>query len=94
MWGENNEMKRSEITKIFKALGNERRFLIVKHILDQKELTVSQISELINLSFKSTSRHLSVLKNANLVVSRQTDLNNFYSLNNEFAREFVKFLKF
>ncbi|MEK7664075.1 MAG: metalloregulator ArsR/SmtB family transcription factor [Patescibacteria group bacterium] len=87
-------MKRSEITKIFKALGNERRFLIVKHILDQKELTVSQISELINLSFKSTSRHLSVLKNANLVVSRQTDLNNFYSLNNEFAREFVKFLKF
>ncbi len=94
MWDENNEMKRSEITKIFKALGNERRFLIVKHILDQKELTVSQISELINLSFKSTSRHLSVLKNANLVVSRQTDLNNFYSLNNEFAREFVKFLKF
>ena len=85
-------MKRTEIIKVFKALGNERRFLILKYILSQKELTVSQISELINLSFKSTSRHLSVLKNANLVVSRQTDLNNFYSLNNEFTREFVRFL--
>ena len=86
-------IKRVEIIKIFRALGNERRFLIIKHILDQEELTVSQISELINLSFKSTSRHLLVLKNANLVVSRQTDLNNFYSINQEYIKEFTKFLQ-
>ena len=86
-------MKRNEVFKIFKALGNERRFLILKHILDKKELTVGQISELINLSFKSTSRHLSVLKNANLVVSRQTNLNNFYSLNDECMKDFTKFFK-
>ncbi len=86
-------MKRNEIIKIFKALGNERRFLIVKHILAQKELTVSKISELIHLSFKSTSRHLLVLKNANLVVSRQTDLNNFYSLNREYVKDFLKFIQ-
>ena len=84
-------IKRSEIIKIFRALGNERRFLIVKHIIDNKELTVSKISELIDLSFKSTSRHLLVLKNANLVVSRQTDLNNFYSIHGEYAKEFMKF---
>ena len=86
-------MKRIEVIKIFKALGNERRFLIISHILDKKELTVSQISELISLSFKSTSRHLLVLKNANLVVSRQTDLNNFYSINGEYMKEFTAFFK-
>ena len=84
-------MKRIEIIKIFKALGNERRFFIVKHILVRKELTVSQISGLINLSFKSTSRHLLILKNANLLSSRQTDLNNFYSINHEYIKEFIKF---
>lgn len=87
-------MNRSETIKIFKALGNERRFLILKYIIKKKELTVSQISELIHLSFKSTSRHLSVLKNANLVISRQIDLNNFYSINNEYVKDFIKFLRF
>ena len=84
-------MKKNEIIKIFKALGNERRFSVVQHILKQKELTVSQISERINLSFKSTSRHLSVLKNANMVLSKQTNLNNFYSLNRETMVNFIKF---
>ena len=84
-------MKRNEYAKIFKALGNERRFLMLKYLLDKKELTVGQISELINLSFKSTSRHLSVLKNANLVISRQTNLNKFYSLSNEYMKEFKQF---
>ena len=54
---------------------------------------MSQVSELIGLSFKSTSRHLSVLKNANLVVSRQVNLNNYYSVNDKNIKEFSKFLR-
>lgn len=76
-----SKMSNKELVRIFKALGNERRFLILKYIFSNKELTVSKISELINLSFKSTSRHLVVLINADLVKVRQVNLNRFYSIN-------------
>ncbi len=81
------------MVKIFKAMGNERRFLMLRHLFTKKELTVSQISELIHLSFKSVSRHLLILKNANLVKSRQVSINNIYSLNDRYVGEFIKFLK-
>jgi len=82
-----------QLVKIFKAMGNERRFLILKHLLNKKELTVGQIAELIGLSFKSVSRHLSVLLNADLVQVRQLNINRFYSINHETANEFVKFFR-
>jgi DNA-binding transcriptional ArsR family regulator len=74
-------MKQKELIKIFKAIANERRFLILKHIYNNKELSVGKISELINLSFKSSSRHLSVLIGADLVKVRQLNVNRFYSIN-------------
>ena len=73
-------MGNKELVKILKALGNERRVAILKHLLAKKELTVSQIATLIKLSFKSTSRHLSVLSGAGLIEARQADLNRFYSI--------------
>jgi len=87
-------MNNKELVKIFKALGNERRFLILKHLLSKKELTVGRISESINLSFKSSSRHLSVLINADLVKVRQANVNRFYSINNSgFPKQLLDLLK-
>ncbi len=87
-------MNIKNLVKIFKAIGNERRFLILKYLFSSKELSVGQISELIELSFKSTSNHLSVLSNMDLVISRQVSLNKFYSINKEaFPKEFIRFFK-
>ena len=87
-------MSNKEAVKIFKALGNERRFLILKYLLSKKELTVGKVSELINLSFKSSSRHLSVLTNADLVRARQVNLNRFYSINHEgFPKQLLELIK-
>ena len=87
-------MNNKELVKIFKALGNERRFLILKHLFVKKELTVGKISELINLSFKSSSRHLSVLINADLVKVRQVNLNRFYSINESgFPKQLLELLR-
>lgn len=74
-------MNNKELVKIFKAIGNERRFLILKNLFSKGELTVGQISEIIDLSFKSVSRHLSILSSADLVKVRQANLNRFYSIN-------------
>ncbi len=86
-------MNNKNLVKIFKAMGNERRFLILKYLLRKKELTVGQISELIELSFKSVSRHLAVLLNANLVEVRQVNINRFYSINSSLSKHFIDFLK-
>ena len=86
-------MSNKSVAKIFRAMGNERRLLILKNLFTKKELTVGEISRLIELSFKSTSRHLAVLSNANLVVVRQINLNRYYSLSSKNIKEFIPFLK-
>ncbi len=88
------KMQNNKLIKIFKALGNERRFLILKHLFSKKELTVGQISELINLSFKSVSRHLSVLVNADLIKAKQVNINRFYSIDDSgFPQQFLQLFK-
>ena len=82
-----------ELVKAFKAIANEKRFLILKHLFSTKELNVGELSELIKLSFKSTSRHLVVLANVELVDVRQVNLNRFYSINSENLKYFNHFFK-
>ena len=85
-------MNNREIAKVFKILGNERRFLIVGHVFRAKELTVGQISELIQLSFRSTSKHLHVLADMDLLAIKQVSLNKFYSINrSKFPTQLTKF---
>ncbi|MDP3958091.1 MAG: metalloregulator ArsR/SmtB family transcription factor [bacterium] len=64
----------------FKALGNRRRLAILRFIKKVKEATVGDIAEEIKLSFKSTSRHLSVLAAADIVEREQRSLQAFYRL--------------
>lgn len=66
---------------------------MLKYLLERKELTVGQISELIRFSFKSVSKHLSILENANLVKSRQIGLNKLYSINQEVQKDILHSLK-
>lgn len=84
-------MKNKELVKVFRAIGNERRLLIVLHLLKNKELTVGQISEFIHISFKATSKHLIILYNAKLLNTRQVNLNKLYSISNSnFLKKLLK----
>ncbi len=85
-------MNQKNLVKIFKAMGNERRFLILGNLMQKKELSVGQIAELIDLSFKSVSRHLSVLYGADLIEVRQSGLNRFYSIKEGLSRDIKNFL--
>ncbi len=82
-----------ELAMIYKSLGNIRRILILIYLLKQKELTVGQISELLKLSFKSVSKHLLILENAEIIKKRQIGLNMLYSINKNFPRSILFFLK-
>lgn len=85
-----------ELTNIFKALANERRLRILKLLLAERELTVSEISERINLSYKSTSKHLIQLERAGFLKNRMVSLNVYYSiadLNNGARKELIKLIR-
>lgn len=52
-----------KIEKTFKALANFKRLEILKILMKTKTASVSEISEKIKTSLKSTSKHLLVLYN-------------------------------
>ncbi|MBI5732143.1 MAG: helix-turn-helix transcriptional regulator [Candidatus Magasanikbacteria bacterium] len=69
-----------EIEKILRALANRRRLTILKYLKINKEASVGEIAEAIRLSFKATSRHLSILSGADLLEKDQRSLQMFYSI--------------
>ncbi len=71
------------LTKSFKAVANDRRIRILRMLLKKREMSISQISQGINLSFKSTSRHLLRLEDVGLIKRRQDSLWVYYSINRE-----------
>jgi len=66
---------------IFKALGNINRIKIIKMLVGGKSMTVTDIAKEIRVSLKSTSRHLFILKNLELLESEGKNGHVFYSLN-------------
>jgi ArsR family transcriptional regulator len=80
------------LLKFFRALNNTRRLKIIGILLD-KTLSVSEISERINLSFKSTSKHLRLLENAGLIERTQRKLYAFYKVKDKIKKPLRKLLK-
>ena len=72
------DIRKTERT--LKALANKRRLEIVKYLEKSSVASVGTIAEAIKLSFKSTSRHLAVLSNADLLDRTQTSTTVLYKL--------------
>ena len=68
------------ITKIFKALANEKRLKILKLLLCNNEMTVSEITDELKMPFTTISRHLEKLRTVDLVKFRESGLNLYYSI--------------
>ncbi|OGG80643.1 hypothetical protein A3A39_04110 [Candidatus Kaiserbacteria bacterium RIFCSPLOWO2_01_FULL_54_13] len=69
-----------DLERVLKALANGRRLAILKFLARKRRASVSDIAEIIKLSFRSTSRHLSVLKNAGVVQKEQESLTVWHEL--------------
>jgi DNA-binding transcriptional ArsR family regulator len=64
---------------VFKALGHPSRLLIVDELADG-ERAVAQLTELIGSDISTVSNHLSVLRNAGVVVDERRGQQVFYRL--------------
>lgn len=89
----NKNMKEKELERVLKALANKRRLAIISFLRKNKEANVGDIAETINLSIKSTSRHLAVLFGADILDKEQRSSEVFYSLNTDIPDIFSTLIK-
>lgn len=73
-------MEDKKYSKYFKAFGDPSRLRILS-LLAHKEMTVNEIVEKMNISQSTVSRHLSILKDAEIVTDRRQGQTIIYSLN-------------
>jgi DNA-binding transcriptional ArsR family regulator len=66
--------------KLLKALANRRRLAILKFLNKTSKASVGQVAREIKLSFKATSKHLGLLRSADVLDREQVNLQMFYSL--------------
>ena len=67
-------------SRYFKAFSDPTRLQILK-ILADKELTVNEIADRVGLSQPTISRHLGLLRDADIVIDRREGQRVYYSLN-------------
>ena len=84
-----NERKKSEArAKILKALAHPSRIFIVEKIKD-KPFCVCELAEMIGIDQSTTSKHLSLLKNAGIIEDRKEGTTVYYSLRCQCIMEFI-----
>ena len=70
--------------KIAKALSDASRLRVIVSLAGVDELCVCQVTEMLGLAPATVSRHLNVLQNANLVLSRKDSRWVYYRLSDDF----------
>ena len=68
------------MVNVFKALSDSTRREILK-LLNNKDMTAGEISSHFNMSKPAITKHLEILRNAELVSSKKRGANVIYSIN-------------
>jgi len=81
-------MKRDRLNA-FKALGDPSRIRIMK-MLEERDLCVCEVREILNLSTSTVSKHLSILRDAYLIIDSKDGKWVNYRLNEKSGNPFVR----
>ncbi len=74
------------MSKVFKALSDETRREILK-MLNKRDMSAGEISDQFNMSKPSISKHLEILKEAELISSEKKGQFVIYSINTSIIQE-------
>jgi len=75
-------MNKTEMSRYFKAFSDLTRLTIME-LLARQDLSVNEITAKVGLTQSAVSRHLSVLRAADVVMATRQGQNVIYSLNKE-----------
>lgn len=65
---------------MLRAIAHPMRIAILANLDEGKQLTVTQIHELIGIEQSATSHHLGILKDKGILTSKRVGKNTYYSL--------------
>ncbi|ASP49923.1 ArsR family transcriptional regulator [Cognaticolwellia beringensis] len=88
-----NDMRENaaQAADLLKAMSNQNRLLILCH-LGEKEMSVNELNNFVDLSQSSLSQHLARLRQDNLVKTRRESQTIFYSIANPSVVKLISFL--
>lgn len=69
-----------DFERLLKAAANRRRLMILQYLKKARRAPVADIASEINLSLKSTSKHLIILFAAEIIEREQVNVQMFYFL--------------
>lgn len=75
----NEKRKYEELARISKALAHATRLYLI-HKLDEQEYCVKELTELIGVDISTVSKHLTILKNAGIIISEKRGNCIYYKL--------------
>jgi ArsR family transcriptional regulator, arsenate/arsenite/antimonite-responsive transcriptional repressor len=76
------------VANVFKALGDSTRREILK-LLSEKDMSAGEISENFNMSKPAITKHLDILREAELISSEKKGLYIIYSINISVLQEAI-----
>jgi len=77
-----------QIVGIFKALSDETRINIIKHLFNNgKELSCQQLLDKFPLSQPTLSHHFNKLIDANILKVRKVGASHFYRIDNDYLKK-------
>ena len=81
-------MKNDQV-KVFKALSDPNRIRILKMVLE-RELCMCEVREILNLSNSTVSKHLSILRDAGLLLDSKDGKWVNFRINNRSDQAFIR----
>ena len=81
-------MKRDYVN-VFKALSDPNRIRIMK-MLSERELCMCEVREMLNLSNSTVSKHLTILRDANLLLDSKDGKWVNFQLNDKSEQKFIR----
>ncbi len=79
-------MENSKIVKVFRTLGDDTRFQIIRLLLGS-DLCVGALSRILKISKPSVSQHLKILREAGLVKGEKRGYWTHYEVERKLLRE-------
>jgi DNA-binding transcriptional ArsR family regulator len=74
---------------MLKAIAHPMRIAIIGLLEEGQELTVTEIHEKLGIEQSTTSHHLGILKDKDVLISRREGKNTFYSLKHENLKNII-----
>ena len=85
--------KATEAAALMKAMSNERRLLILCHLVSEGEMTVGELVERVQLGQSALSQHLARLRGEGLVTFRRSAQTLHYRIADPKAAQLLELLR-